>query len=60
MMKITFSKEDKQYHLTYSVMDSAAWLCTEEGEGMGMSQDTLDKLHDGIFNAIDEFFNKHI
>ncbi len=41
-------------------MDSSAWLCTQDGEGMGMSQDMLDKLHDAMFDAIDDFFKKYM
>lgn len=59
-MKIIYTKNDKQYHLTYHVMDSAAWLCTQDGEGMGLNERNLDKLHDAMFDAIDDFFNKHM
>ena len=59
-MKITFTKDFRQYHINYGGMKSAAWLCTQDGEGMGLNEANLNELQEAIFDAIDGFFNKHM
>lgn len=57
-MKITFNKGDKSYSIDYS--DDLVWIRTQDSEGWGMNESDLDKLHDAIFDTIDDFFNKHM
>jgi len=43
---------------TYSIRQwpTCVWLCNEEGEGMGMSEEVTKQLCDAVYNAIDKFF----
>jgi hypothetical protein len=66
-MKITFRKDDRQYSIDCFPGDgnhhpgNPVWLRSEnDGDGWGLSKADEKKLYDAIFDAIDDFFNKHM